>query len=56
VPGHEGAGNETADHLARTGSEHSFTGTEPACGISFGVIKRAVKDWMNKHISNNGNP
>jgi ribonuclease HI len=49
VPGHEGiAGNETADLLARTGSEHPFTGPEPACGISFGVAKRAVKDWMNK--------
>jgi hypothetical protein len=52
VPGHEGiAGNETADHLARTGSQHPFTGPEPLCGISFGVAKRAVKDWMNKtHI------
>jgi hypothetical protein len=50
VPGHEGiTGNETADHLARTGSEHSFTGPEPACGISFGDAKGAVKDWMNKN-------
>jgi hypothetical protein len=49
MSGHEGiAGNETADHLARTGSEHPFTGPEPACGISFGVAKRAVKNWMNK--------
>jgi ribonuclease HI len=33
-PGHEGVvGNETADQLARTGSEHPFTGPEPACGI-----------------------
>jgi hypothetical protein len=52
VPVHEGiAGNETARHLARTGSELPFTEPEPACGISFGVAKRAVKDWMNKkHI------
>jgi hypothetical protein len=52
VPGHEGiAGDETADHLARTGSELLFTGPEPACGISFRVVKRAVKDWTNKkHI------
>jgi hypothetical protein len=43
VPGHEGiAGNETADYLAKTGSE-------PACGVSFGVAKRAVRDWMNKN-------
>jgi ribonuclease HI len=47
VPGHEGiAGNETANHLARTGSEHPFTGPEPT-----GVAKKVVKDWMNdKHI------
>jgi hypothetical protein len=53
VPGDEGiAGSETADHLARTGSEHSFTGPEPACGMSFGVAKRAVKDWINKKKKN----
>jgi hypothetical protein len=52
VPGHECiAGNETADHLAKTGSVHPFTGPEPACGLSFKVAKRVVKDWMNKkHI------
>jgi hypothetical protein len=49
LPGYEGiAENETANHLARTGSEHPFTGPEPACGISFGVAKREVNDWMNK--------
>jgi hypothetical protein len=47
VPGHEGiVGNETADQLARTGSEHPFTGPEPACSISIGVAKKAVRDWM----------
>jgi hypothetical protein len=46
VPGHEGiVGNEMTDHLARTGSEHQFTGSEPACGISIGVAKRVVRDW-----------
>jgi hypothetical protein len=53
VSDHEGiAGNETADLLARTGSEHLLTEPEPACGIiSFGDAKRAVKNWMNKkHI------
>jgi ribonuclease HI len=52
VPGHEGtAGNETADQLARTGSEHPFTGHKPACGISIRVAERAVRDCMNrKHI------
>jgi ribonuclease HI len=40
VPAYEGtAGNETADQLARTGSEHPFTGPEPACGISVEVAK-----------------
>jgi hypothetical protein len=47
VPGHEGiVDNETADQLARTGSEHPFTGPEPACGISIGVAKKAVRAWM----------
>jgi ribonuclease HI len=47
VPGHEGtAGNETADQLAKSGSEHSFIGPEPACGISMGVAKKAIRDWM----------
>jgi hypothetical protein len=50
VPGHEGiVGNETADQLARTGSEHPFIGPEPACGISIGVAKKAVRDWMNRN-------
>jgi hypothetical protein len=50
VPGHEDiAGNETADYLAKTESEYTFTGPEQACGISFGVSKRAVRDWMKKN-------
>jgi hypothetical protein len=47
---HEGiAGNETADLLARIGSKHLFTGPEPACGISIGVVKRAVRDCTNRN-------
>jgi hypothetical protein len=50
VPGHEViVGNETADLLARTGSEHPFRGPEPACGISIGVAKRAARDWSNRN-------
>jgi ribonuclease HI len=49
VPCHEDiAGSETADLLARIGSEHPFTGPEPARGISNGVAKRAARDWMNR--------
>jgi ribonuclease HI len=47
VPGHEGVvGNEMADQLARTGSEHPFTKPEPACSISIGVAKKSARNWM----------
>jgi ribonuclease HI len=50
VPGHGGiVGNEMADQLARMGSEHLFLGPEPACGISVGVAKKAVRDWINRN-------
>jgi hypothetical protein len=53
VPGHvDIVGNETADLLARIGSEHPFTGPEPACGIPIGVAKRAVRDWTNRNHTN----
>jgi hypothetical protein len=41
VPGHEGITGDTemVDKLARTGSEHPFIGSEPACCISIGVAK-----------------
>jgi hypothetical protein len=58
VTGLEGTvGKETADLLARTGSEHPFIGPEPACGISIGVAKQAVRDWTNRnHKKNIGYP
>jgi hypothetical protein len=50
VPGHEdNADNETAGLLERTASEHPSTGPELTCGISIGVAKRAVRDWMNRN-------
>jgi hypothetical protein len=50
VPGHEGVvSREKVDQLARTGSERQFIGPEPACGISIGVAKKAVRDWANRN-------
>jgi ribonuclease HI len=49
VPRHEGTvGNKTADQLARMGSDHPLIGPEPACSISIGVTRKAVRDWMSK--------
>jgi ribonuclease HI len=57
VPGHEGiVGNEMANQLAKTGSEHPFIEPEPACGISIGVAKKTVKDWTNRNHKIIGNP
>jgi ribonuclease HI len=45
VPGHEGTeGNETADQLAKLVSECPHIGPEPACSISAGIAKKAIKD------------
>jgi hypothetical protein len=50
VPGDEcNVGNETTAQLPRSGSEHPFTGPEPACSISVGVAKKAVRVWMNRN-------
>jgi ribonuclease HI len=50
VPGHEGIdGNETANQLARTGSENPFIEPGPACGISIGAAKKAVRDWTDRN-------
>jgi ribonuclease HI len=49
-PGHEGvAGNETADRLTRTATQHPFIGPEPTRGASTGVAKGAVRDWTNSN-------
>jgi ribonuclease HI len=49
VPGHGGIeGNETADKLSRLGSACPFIGPEPACSISAGIAKKAVRDWTNR--------
>jgi hypothetical protein len=50
VPEHEDiVGNEMADQLARTGSEHPFIGPQSACGILVGVAKKVGRDWSNRN-------
>jgi hypothetical protein len=50
VPGQEAiAGNEMADQLAKTGSEHPFKGPEPVCGISVKVAKKAIRKWTERN-------
>jgi ribonuclease HI len=50
VPGHEGIeGHEVAEKLAKLGSECPFIGPEPACGISAGIVKKAVRDCTNRN-------
>jgi hypothetical protein len=57
VGGHEGiVGNEMADQLARTASEHPFTGPEPACSISIGVAKKWKGTGRTEITKNIGNP
>jgi hypothetical protein len=53
LPGHEGiVGNEKAEQLARTGSEHPFTGPEQTWRMSVGVAKKAVRDWTSSSHQN----
>jgi hypothetical protein len=45
MPGHESiVDDENADQLAKLGFECPFIGPEPACGISVGVAKKAIRD------------
>ena len=47
VPGHRGiSGNETADELAKLGSETPFIGPEPVLGIPYGSIRKTVTDLV----------
>jgi hypothetical protein len=49
VPGHKSIeDNEIADQLARFRSDCPFIGPEPACSLSAGVTKKAVRVWMNR--------
>jgi hypothetical protein len=49
MPGHEGIeGNETANQLAKLGSEYLLIWREPACVISAGTAKKTVRDWPNR--------
>jgi ribonuclease HI len=57
VPGHEGiVRNEMADQLARTGSEHLFTGPEPSCGISVELPSKRSVTEQTETTENIGNP
>jgi hypothetical protein len=53
VPDNDGIiGNETADEMAKFGSEYLFIGPEPAFGISVGAAKKAVRDWTKRNHKN----
>jgi hypothetical protein len=48
VAGHTGFdGNEMADHLARQGSSHPFTGPKPVLGVS-AQVARGVQGWTSR--------
>jgi hypothetical protein len=42
-------GIKRQDQLVKTRSEHPFIGPEPACGISIGFARIAVRDWSNRN-------
>ena len=41
-------GNERADELAKKGADTPFTGPEPILGLPYKVVKRAIRDWMER--------
>jgi hypothetical protein len=49
-----------ADQLDKLGCERPFIGPEPACSISMGVSKKAVRDWTfrdhRKHWESSSGP
>jgi hypothetical protein len=50
MPGHEDiVGDEMTDQLAIMGYELPIIGPKPACGISVGGAKKAVRDWANRN-------
>jgi len=49
VPGHRGIiGNETADILAKHGSELPYIGPEPVLGLPYNLVRRTIKDLLMK--------
>jgi ribonuclease HI len=49
VPGHMGVvGNEEADRCARAGAENDLIGPEPACGISYSMVRATVSQWVSE--------
>ena len=52
MPGHEGIlGNERANKLAKKSVDTPLTGPKPILGLPYSVVKRAIRDWMErKHI------
>ena len=44
-------GNERADELAKKSADTPFTGPEPVLGLTYSMVKRAIRNWMErKHI------
>ena len=53
VPGHCGInGNETADNLARIGSNSTYIGAEPLIKVSSSVFKHFIEHWKRNTFKN----